>query len=659
MQIKVFKAETMKEAMEAMKAELGEDAVVLHSRKYKKGGFLGFGGKEIIEITAAVEVVPLNERVRGIYRKPVQQTLPNDLLEDENNAGNGAEINSTFNDDLPIHPPSEISDAEGHHRTQSEKLAETVRNAQNPTEEIEINAEEVETSQEKISEEKISEVAETETSQEKISEEISEEKISEDAETETSQEKVSEENISDVPETETSVEESARPEKTSRSESVTDIPPTEDEEPELGEEETADSEEKSVPDENISEENVPEEKISEENLPPVDEEELPLEEQFVEDVPPDSLYSDEPQQGFGFTPDQLAQAQAMMFAQFNQYQMAVAQMQMQAQVQAQAEVAEMAEQMRELHRRRLSTAGKTDTVKLARMTPEEKKIHHLENEVARMKNLLTGVMGRGSSPNSVTLREALTYQEIDEEILDEMEADTSIGDTSADVLSSAARLTLSNYLEEHLKFSGGIKLNRHGPRIVAMLGTTGVGKTTTLAKIAAKFALEHRIEAVLVTADTYRISAVEQLKTYSDILGLPLEIVYSPAELNAVIDKHKNRELILIDTAGRSRNSFQQMQELKDLMSVHSRIEKHLVISATTKITDARDMIDKFSIVEPEKIIITKVDETGSLGMVLNLLKDSNLMLSYFTTGQGVPEDIELANVNILTDLILKKIVGE
>ena len=210
-----------------------------------------------------------------------------------------------------------------------------------------------------------------------------------------------------------------------------------------------------------------------------------------------------------------------------------------------------------------------------------------------------------------------------------------------------------------MKFSGGIKLNRHGPRIVAVLGTTGVGKTTTLAKIAAKFVLDQKIEAVLITADTYRISAVEQLKTYSDILGLPLEIVYSPAELSAALDRHKDRELILIDTAGRSRQSFQQMQDLKDMLSVHSRIEKHLVISATTKITDARDMMEKFAIVEPEKIIITKVDETGTLGLIPNLLKDKNIMLSYFTTGQGVPEDIELANVNILTDLFFKKILGE
>ena len=608
MQIKVFKAETMKDAMAEMKAELGEDAVILHSRKYKKGGFFGFGGKEIIEITAAVEAVPLAERVRGIYKSPPKQTIPPEL--EDNDDESNKDFHSTFNDELPIDRPDKSATFDDRRaQSENEKLAETIRNAQNPAETVDVDDEPL-------------------TVDENIS---------------------ADENLLPIDEN----------------------VPVDENLPPLDENIPADENLPPI-DENIpADENLPplDENISaDENLPPIDEnisadENLPSIDENIsadENLPPiDEQLLHEQAAQFGFTPEQLAQAQAMMFAQFNQYQMAMAQMQMQAQAQAQAQVAEMAEQMRERHRRRLSTAGQAEAVKTARMTPEEKKIHNLENEVARMKNLLSGVMGRNTSPNSVTLREALTYQEVDEDILDEMETDASIGDTSADVLTSAARLTLSNYIEEHLKFSGGIKLNRHGSRIVAVLGTTGVGKTTTLAKIAAKFVLEHKIEPVLVTADTFRISAVDQLKTYSDILGLPLEIVYSPAELSAMIDRHKDRELILIDTAGRSRQSFQQMQDLKDLLSVHSRIEKHLVVSATTKITDARDMIEKFSIVEPEKLIVTKIDETGTLGLILNLLKDKNLMLSYFTTGQGVPEDIEVANVNILTDLFLKKIVGE
>ncbi|MBE8955390.1 MAG: hypothetical protein SR2Q5_06980, partial [Quinella sp. 2Q5] len=464
MQIKVFKAETMKDAMAEMKAELGEDAVILHSRKYKKGGFFGFGGKEIIEITAAVEAVPLAERVRGIYKTPPKQVPLPELEGTDDNKDDS--FQSTFNDELPIDRPDKSANFDDRRvQSENEKLAETIRNAQNPAETVDVDDESL-TDDENVS---------ADENLPPIDENIS-----------------ADENLPPIDENISADE---------------NLPPIDENVP-------ADESLQPI-DENIS---------ADENLPPIDEN-LPAD----ENLPPiDEQLLHEQAAQFGFTPEQLAQAQAMMFAQFNQYQMAMAQMQMQAQAQAQAQVAEMAEQMRERHRRRMSTAGQAEAIKTARMTPEEKKIHNLENEVARMKNLLSGVMGRNTSPNSVTLREALTYQEVDEDILDEMETDASIGDTSADVLTSAARLTLSNYIEEHLKFSGGIKLNRHGSRIVAVLGTTGVGKTTTLAKIAAKFVLEHKIEPVLVTADTFRISAVDQLKTYSDILGLPLEIVYSP-----------------------------------------------------------------------------------------------------------------------------------
>ncbi|MBR0060967.1 MAG: flagellar biosynthesis protein FlhF, partial [Selenomonadaceae bacterium] len=207
-----------------------------------------------------------------------------------------------------------------------------------------------------------------------------------------------------------------------------------------------------------------------------------------------------------------------------------------------------------------------------------------------------------------------------------------------------------------VRFSEGVKLNRHGVRIVALLGTTGVGKTTTLAKIAAKFVLEQRTNVALITADTYRISAVEQLKTYSDILELPLEIVYNPAELTAAIERHRHKELILIDTAGRSQHNEYQMRELDEFMRVNPRIEKHLVISATTKFTDAKQIMNKFAQVNPDKIIFTKIDETGSLGMIVNLLNDNRYSLSYLTTGQSVPDDIERANAEVLTNLLLQKV---
>ena len=182
-----------------------------------------------------------------------------------------------------------------------------------------------------------------------------------------------------------------------------------------------------------------------------------------------------------------------------------------------------------------------------------------------------------------------------------------------------------------------------------------MGKTTTLAKIAARFVLEKNIRAALITADTYRISAVEQLKTYSDIIGLPLEIVYTPEELKVAIHKHRDKDLILIDTAGRSQHNDYQMKELQDFLAVDSRIEKHLVMSATTKNRDVADILQKFSVCEPGRVIFTKTDETSSLGLIVNLLADKDISLSFMTNGQSVPDDIIPATADKLAALLLRE----
>ena len=245
-------------------------------------------------------------------------------------------------------------------------------------------------------------------------------------------------------------------------------------------------------------------------------------------------------------------------------------------------------------------------------------------------------------------------QEVDEGILKDLAIRSGAGETLADHASPEARTTLTSYLEEALQYSEGIQLNRHGVRIVALIGATGVGKTTTLAKIAARFVLERGVSAALITADTYRISAVEQLKTYSDIIGLPLEIVYTPGELSKAIRKYRNKDLILIDTAGRSQHNDFQMKELQEFLGVNSHIEKHLVMSATTKQKDAEEILEKFSVCEPSRLIFTKTDETSSIGIILNLLYEKKLALSYLTNGQSVPDDIIPATADMLAGLLLR-----
>ena len=464
MQIKVFKAGSMKEAMAAMKAELGPNAVILHSKKYKESGLFGFRNREIVEITAAVEDTAPAVKPAKKIPAPVPKPAPPAVVEEP----------------APVEIESQ-SDAE---ILQEEKPAP-------------------------------------------------------------------------IP---------PKP----KVEQVTAAPP---------------------PKENFA--------------------------QAVE-----SLIGTE------LTPGQIAQIKAMMLEQFSPQP-----------------TPPVEEKKPEL--------PPPPSESVTAESPEQTKIRRLEDEIAQMRALLSEVLGKENKKSGISLHDALKLQEIDENILGEISA--GAGDVFIDSQSNAARWMFSSYLNEHLKFSNGIQLNRHGAKIVALLGTTGVGKTTTLAKIAAKFVLEQGISAAMITADTYRISAVDQLRTYSDILGLTLDVVYSPQELADAIARHQNKDLVLIDTAGRSQHNDFQMQELADFLNANPQIEKHLVISSTTKLADAKEIIKRFAAVDPEKIIITKIDETGGLGMVINLLRDDKLAVSYVTTGQSVPDDIEVASAEVLTNIFLKK----
>lgn len=191
-----------------------------------------------------------------------------------------------------------------------------------------------------------------------------------------------------------------------------------------------------------------------------------------------------------------------------------------------------------------------------------------------------------------------------------------------------------------------------GQRVVALIGPTGVGKTTTIAKIAANFCLIGNKGVGLVTVDTYRIAAVEQLKTYAEIIGIPVQVAYSPRELQDSIAKMQDRDLILIDTAGRSHNNYLQIAELKNYLEGLN-AEIHLVISATTKSQDVDEIVRAFGQLPIDRVIITKLDETTTYGVILQTCERTRAPLSFVTTGQGVPEDIDVATNEKIAQLIL------
>ncbi|MBQ2276284.1 MAG: flagellar biosynthesis protein FlhF [Lachnospiraceae bacterium] len=182
----------------------------------------------------------------------------------------------------------------------------------------------------------------------------------------------------------------------------------------------------------------------------------------------------------------------------------------------------------------------------------------------------------------------------------------------------------------------------NGPKLIYFIGPTGVGKTTTIAKIASKLKLEKKAKVALITADTYRIAAVEQIRTYANILSIPIKVVYEPEEIKKTIEEFSDYDLILVDTAGRSHKNEEQCNDLKSLLEASKdyKQEIYLVLSAATKYRDLVKITETYSKITNYKLIFTKLDETGCLGNILNIRMLTKLPLSYATNGQNVPDDI-------------------
>ncbi len=199
---------------------------------------------------------------------------------------------------------------------------------------------------------------------------------------------------------------------------------------------------------------------------------------------------------------------------------------------------------------------------------------------------------------------------------------------------------------------------QEGQQRIALVGPTGVGKTTTLAKIAAAYLSKYAHSVALITIDTYRIAAVEQLKVYGEIMKLPVEVVINPQQLQQAIERHSDKKLILIDTAGRSPRDGYCISELADFLKPELNIDKHLVLSATTRENELLDAIERFQCLGITQTIFTKIDECTNLGILLNVQVQNPNPLSYFTNGQRVPEDLLEASSKLAAELIMSPIQG-
>lgn len=225
---------------------------------------------------------------------------------------------------------------------------------------------------------------------------------------------------------------------------------------------------------------------------------------------------------------------------------------------------------------------------------------------------------------------------------------------------SSVDYILSNvYQKLILKFGqpDTIDLSGKKPKIVFFIGPTGVGKTTTLAKIASKYKVEKEKKVAFLTADTYRIAATEQLRIYANILDAPMSIIYTEEEMNAAIERVSDYDVVFVDTAGFSHRNESQREDMKKLIDgLDESYEKevYLVLSATTKYKDLLDIVDIYREIADYKLIFTKLDETTTYGNILNIKLYSGAKLSYVAMGQNVPDDIEVFD----TQKIVKQLLG-
>jgi len=248
------------------------------------------------------------------------------------------------------------------------------------------------------------------------------------------------------------------------------------------------------------------------------------------------------------------------------------------------------------------------------------------------------------------LIEAEVNEELARELVERLRLELPDGDLSDTLL---AKSRIARWIEDEIDVTGPIVLTPGRRRLVALVGPTGVGKTTTIAKLAANFRLRDKRKVGLITVDTYRIAAVEQLRTYADIIDLPMQVVATPREMREAVDGMTGLDLVLLDTAGRSPKDEEQLQELRTFLTEAQVDEVHLVLSSVAGAATLARTAERFAEVGTTALILSKLDEAHGLGNLLPLLRSCKLPLSYLTNGQNVPDDISHADRRRLARSIL------
>ena len=282
---------------------------------------------------------------------------------------------------------------------------------------------------------------------------------------------------------------------------------------------------------------------------------------------------------------------------------------------------------------------------LQRLTAVEN-MNNINNMPQQTRNINQGFQAGENSE----IEEKLRASEVDEKYIRKLLADFSIMKSKG----GNKKISFTKWLASRIECAADNGGDAVGGRRVMLIGPTGVGKTTTIAKLAAIKALWEHKRVLLLTSDTYRIAAVEQLKTYARILGVPVEIIFDISTIPGIVDSHENSDIILLDTAGRSQRDKKSMDMYVNLYNAFNPDAVHLVLAANMKYRDMLDVVEHIPDIPVSHLLFTKLDETVSCGSIFNIQQVMGCPVSFLTVGQNVPKDIETAEGIRIAEFLMK-----
>jgi len=310
-------------------------------------------------------------------------------------------------------------------------------------------------------------------------------------------------------------------------------------------------------------------------------------------------------------------------------------------------------------------AASIDTISAINSSENSSREDEVLQEIQKMKNLMTDIKSRmyevevikGMPEQVQQFYETLINNNVDRDIALRVVNSVATRLPKDGISDDAwARDVCLHTLQEVIQQVQPIqvKAERKG-MIVFLVGPTGVGKTTTIAKLAANLTFLDSKSVALITLDTYRVSAAEQLRTFAEIIGIPISVVFTPTDLMLAIEQYREKDLIFVDTAGRSPYNSEQMEELREFVNIARPDETILVMSVTTDNNDLINIYQRFQSIGVDKLIFTKLDEAYNYGSILNALYEIKKPIAYFTTGQNVPDDIEVPDALRLAQRLLRR----